>query len=173
VGSAQNFAFTIVPRKFDQLLAALIDTDFGYATEKLLGMIRLATLKDLTPILEICESKRHDNLSDLSAVTGASALRLIEAQALWVWQEPTGLVVGFSGADIDNGSIWALAVAPDHDGKGIGRALLQVACEALRAAGRDAATINAPVDSARHYRAAGWSEVGPNTSGGLIFRKPL
>ena len=92
-----------------------------------------------------------------------------------MWQEADGLVTGFSGSDKRDGSIWALFVAPGHEGKGIGRALLATACDALRNAGhREAWLTTSPGTRAeRHYRAAGWTASGHSAKGELIFRKPL
>jgi len=89
--------------------------------------------------------------------------------------EADGLVTGFSGSDKRDGSIWALLVAPGHDGKGIGRALLKTACDALREAGHRAATLSTEpgTRAERHYRADGWITAGVNDRGVLVFQKPL
>jgi GNAT superfamily N-acetyltransferase len=138
-------------------------------------MIRPATPSDIPRILEIGNNAGENRLSDPSAVTGAAAVRLIDEGALWVWQEADGPVTGFSGSDKHDGSIWALLVAPGHDGKGIGRALLKAACDALREGGHRAAifSIGPGTRAERHYRAAGWSVAGTNGKGELVFRKAL
>ncbi len=138
-------------------------------------MIRLATRADLTHLLEIRDGAGDDPLADPSAVGEAQAASLIDDAALWVWQEAAGPIAGFAGIDHRDGSVWALLVAPGHEGKGIGRALLQTACDALRAFGHDTVTLRlGPRSRAeRHYLADGWTEVGLGPKGELIFRKPL
>jgi GNAT superfamily N-acetyltransferase len=138
-------------------------------------MIRPATPPDIPRIFEIRDSVRDNLLSDPYAVTAAGAAWFIENRALWVWQEADGLVAGFSAGDVRDGSIWALFVAPGHEGKGIGRALLKAACDALREVGHRTATLSIEpgTRAERHYRAAGWSVTGTNHKGELVFQKPL
>src|ERR1041385_6844870 len=135
-------------------------------------MIRPATSADIPRIFEIRHEVRENRLTDPSLVTEAEAEHFIEDGALWAWVEADGLVTGFSGGDKRDGSIWALFVAPGHEGKGVGRALLMKACDALREAGhREAWLTTEPGTRAEHhYRAAGWTASGYSAKGGLIFR---
>jgi GNAT superfamily N-acetyltransferase len=138
-------------------------------------MIRPSTLGDIPRIFEIRDTVGENRLSDPSRVTEADAVRFIDDGALWVWQDAAGLVTGFSASDGRDGSIWALFVAPGHEGKGIGRALLKTACDALRAAGHEAAVLSTEpgTRAERHYRADGWSVTGTNRKGELVFQKAL
>jgi GNAT superfamily N-acetyltransferase len=138
-------------------------------------MLRLAARADIPRIFEIRDSVRDDRFSDPAVVTEAELARFIGAGALWVWQEPDGMVAGFSAGDARDGSLWALFVAPGHDGKGIGRALLKAGCDTLRAAGHRTATLSTDpgTRAERHYRADGWSVIGRNAKGELVFQKPL
>ncbi len=138
-------------------------------------MLRLATPSDIPRIFAIRDSVHENPLSDPKAVTEAGVAWFIDERALWVWQEADGLVTGFSAGDRRDGSVWALLVAPGHEGKGIGRALLKAACEALRGAGHHAARLRFKPGSQaeRHYRAAGWTVSGTNENGELVFQKPL
>lgn len=138
-------------------------------------MIRLATRTDIPRIFEIRHGVGENLLTDPGAVTEADVERFIDAGALWVWQEADGLIAGFSAADTRYGAIWALFVAPGHESKGIGRALLQQACDALRVAGyREARLTTSPGTRAeRHYRAASWTASGDSAKDELIFRKAL
>jgi GNAT superfamily N-acetyltransferase len=92
-----------------------------------------------------------------------------------VWQEADGPVAGFAAGDARDGTIWALFVAPGHEGKGIGRALLRAACDTLRAAGyaRASLSTDSGTRAERHYRADGWTVTGRNDKGELVFQKPL
>ena len=138
-------------------------------------MIRHATRSDNPRIFEIRDSTHEEPLSDPNSVTEAGIAWFIDKRALWVWEEADGLVTGFSAGDVRDGSIWALLVAPGHEGKGIGRALLSTACDALRAAGHEAAmlTTEPGTRAEQHYRAGGWTVAGTTQKGGLVFQKPL
>lgn len=138
-------------------------------------MIRPASRSDLPRIFEIRDGVRENRLTDPSRVTEADAVWFIDNAALWVWEEADGSVTGFSGSDPRDGSIWALFVAPGHEGKGIGRALLDRSCDALREAGHQAAVLSTEpgTRAERHYRAAGWIVAGTNPRGELIFQKTL
>jgi GNAT superfamily N-acetyltransferase len=137
--------------------------------------VRLATSGDIARIFEIRFGVNENRLSDPSVVTEAHVASFIANEALWVWQEANGIVTGFAGSDRRDGSIWALFVAPGHDGKGIGRALLKHACDALRAAGHTTATLTTEpgTRAERHYRADGWAVTGTNHKGEFVFQKPL
>ena len=137
--------------------------------------IRLATYRDIPRIFEIRNAVGENRLSDPSRVTAADAARFIDEGALWVWQEADGPVTGFSASDQRDGSIWALFVAPGHEGRGIGRALLKTACEALRERGYRIARLSTDpgTRAERHYRADGWTVAGTNEKGELVFQKPL
>jgi len=138
-------------------------------------VIRPATAGDIPRIFEIRHSVRENRLSDPGAVTETDAMWFVDNGTLWVWHEPDAPITGFSACDTSDGTVWALFVAPGHEGKGIGRALLQTACDALRAAGhREARLTTSPGTRAeRHYRAAGWIANGYSQKGELIFQKRL
>jgi GNAT superfamily N-acetyltransferase len=138
-------------------------------------MLRPATREELARLAEIRGSVGENRLRDPGAVTEADYLWFIDRGLLQIWQEPDGTVAGFSAGDPRDGTVWALFVAPGHEGKGIGRALLTAACETLRAAGHRVASLSSDpgTRAERHYRAAGWSVVGHNGKGELVFEKPL
>src|SRR5262249_49535555 len=98
-------------------------------------MLRRATPDDLPRICAIRDGAHEDPLSDPSVLTAARLASLLENGPIWLWEEPEGLVAGFAAADPGDGRVWALLVAPGHEGKGIGRTLLAAVCGALRAAG--------------------------------------
>ena len=138
-------------------------------------MLRRATKADVPRICEIRDSVRENILSDPSRVTPADIAWFLDHGPIWVWQEPDGGVAGFSAGDPRDGWIWALFVAPGHEGKGIGRALLKAACDRLREAGHNTATLSTEPDSRaeRHYRADGWTATGYSERGEIVFQKPL
>jgi GNAT superfamily N-acetyltransferase len=136
-------------------------------------MLRPGVPADLSRLLEIRDGAGADALSDPALATAPELARLIAAGAVQVWDE--GRVVGFAAIDTDDGTIRALLVASDHRGKGIGRALLEAACTALRNSGHRIATLNLPAGGTaeRHFRDAGWNEVRRSVGGEAVLQKPL
>src|SRR5438045_3476141 len=103
--------------------------------------IRRAIQSDVARIMEIRHSVRENRLSDPNLVTGKDCAEFIERSEMWVWEED-GIVQAFAAGDIRDGWIWALFVAPEYEGRGIGRALLSMACETLRNAGYTVANLS-------------------------------
>ena len=68
------------------------------------------------------------------------------------------LFLGFSVADVRDGSIWALFVRPDSEGRGIGRTLLGMACDWLFAQGHPKISLSTGIGTRadRFYAAHGW-----------------
>jgi GNAT superfamily N-acetyltransferase len=124
--------------------------------------------------MAIRHAVRENRLSDPNAVTAADCAAFIDRAEMWVWVED-GMIQGFSAGDPCNGDIFALFVDPAYEGRGIGRALIAMACATLRAAGHDAATLSTQpgTRAERFYRANGWTTAGTNRKGELVFRKPL
>jgi GNAT superfamily N-acetyltransferase len=137
-------------------------------------MLRRATPDDVPRICEIRDSVRENRLSDPSRVTPKDIAWFLDNGPIWVWEED-GAVAGFSAGDSRNGWVWALFVAPGHEGKGIGRALLKATCDTLREAGHGTATLSTEpgTRAERHYRADGWTVTSQTESGELVFQKPL
>ena len=138
-------------------------------------MLRRGTIADIPRIREIRDSVRENRLSDPARVTEADIACFLEYGPIWVWEEGNGAVAGFSAGDPRDGWVWALFVAPGHEGKGIGRALLKATCDRLREAGHASATLSTGpgTRAERHYRADGWSVTGETARGELVFQKPL
>ena len=138
-------------------------------------MLRRATDGDVPQIREIRDTVRENILSDPARVTPADIAWFLDNGPIWVWQETDGKVAGFSAGDPRDGWVWALFVAPGHEGKGIGRALLQAACDRLREAGHGRATLSTQpgTRAERHYRADGWAATGSSERGEIVFQKPL
>jgi|SRR5271163_3936542 len=138
-------------------------------------MLRRATQADVSRIHEIRDSVRENRLSDPALVTPEQIAWFLENGPIWVWEEEDSMVTGFSAGDPRNGWVWALFVAPGHEGKGIGRALLKATCDTLRAAGHTAAMLSTEpgTRAERHYRADGWTAISGTERGDLVFQKPL
>jgi GNAT superfamily N-acetyltransferase len=134
--------------------------------------IRLATLDDIPRLMEIREAVHENRLSDPGLVPASEYVAFIGHSGIWVWEEE-GRIVGFASGDTRSGWVWALFVDPDHEGRGIGRALLPAACDTLRRAGHRMLRLStAPGTRAeRFYRTAGWHAAGRTASGETIFEK--
>ena len=136
-------------------------------------MIRSATRGDYPRISEIRFAVRENRPSN-PAVIGSLSDWIFDHSTFWVWEQD-GAIQGFSAADPRDGSICALFVHPFYEGRGIGRALLPLACETLRASGHATATLTTETATRaeRFYRADGWTEVARQDDGQIIFQKSL
>ena len=111
---------------------------------------------------------------DPSRVTDADYQWFSDNPGIWVWEQD-GRILGFSAADTRDGTIWALFIDPDHEGRGIGRALLVKACDVLRQAGHRTATLGTEPGSRADgfYRQAGWVPLHIDKRGEQILRLEL
>lgn len=134
--------------------------------------IRRAVQSDVARIMGIRHSARENRLSDPNLVTADDCAEFIERSEIWVWEED-GAVQAFAAGDIRDGWIWALFVASEFEGRGVGRALLSMACETLRHAGYMVANLNtaAGTRAERFYLENGWTVVGKNGRGEVLFNK--
>lgn len=75
----------------------------------------------------------------------------------WV-AEIDGEVVGFSYADKENSSIWALFISPTHEGKGLAKRLLNLATGWLFEEGETLVRLSTRADTRadRFYALQGW-----------------
>ena len=98
---------------------------------------------------------------------------LFDNSTIWVWEDRA--IQGFSAADPRDGSICALFVHPSYEGRGIGRALLPLACDMLKASGHGMAVLTtaAGTRAEQFYRTDGWTEIGRKEDGQIIFQKNL
>ncbi len=88
----------------------------------------------------------------------------------WVIEED-GQVVGFSIADVQTFSVWALFVMPGFEGRGFGTRLLDRAVEFLWDRGATRIWLKTDPDSraAGFYRRSGWRESGTIDNGEITF----
>ena len=124
--------------------------------------------------MEIRHAVHENRLSDPNLVTAADCVAFIGRSEMWVWEE-NGVIEAFAAGDKRDGSIFALFVAPEYEGRGIGQKLLPLACETLRRAGYAVATLSteAGTRAERFYRANGWIANGRNHKGEIVFQKML
>jgi len=122
--------------------------------------IRPATLDDFPRLMVIRHAVRENLLSDPGRVTLRDYQdHLGPIGQTWVHEED-GVILGFSAATRTSATIWALFVHPDHEGRGIGRSLLDCAVEWLwsQGAAQVGLTTGAGTRAEGFYRAAGWRE---------------
>lgn len=136
--------------------------------------IRSATVGDIPRLMALRAAVHENKLSGPNEVTGADVAEFLESSEIWVWEE-NERILGFSAGDAQNGWIWALFVDPDHEGRGIGRALLTCACRSLVRAGFSHATLTTDPETraARFYKLAGWTDIGRTENGEIIYKRRL
>jgi len=134
-------------------------------------MIREATVSDVAAMNHLRLQVRENVLSDPSLVTTAMTTDAISASGHgWVFAEDSH-ILGFSIALHKDPSIWALFVLPDHEGRGIGHALHEVAVNWLwsRGVNRIWLVTDPGTRAERFYRKRGWREAGKHDNGEIRF----
>jgi len=124
--------------------------------------------------MRIRAAVRENVLDDPGKVPAGAYLGFIDRSAIWVWDEG-GRILGFSAADPGDGTVWALFVEPDAEGRGIGRALLPRALDELRAGGWERARLTTGPGSRAEafYRRGGWTAAGTAPNGDLVLQLAL
>jgi GNAT superfamily N-acetyltransferase len=124
------------------------------------GVIRVGVAGDIARLIEIRAAVRENRLVS-RAISVADYRPYVEAGLCWVWEAQCE-IAGFAALDAEHGSVWALFVDPDAEGRGIGRALLDHLVEEAKRLGLGTLGLTtAPGTRAEHlYRAAGWEETG-------------
>lgn len=121
-------------------------------------IFRDAKVEDIPALLEIRLSVTENVLSDPRKVTPEMCADYISVSGKGWLCEIDGEVVGFSVASLRDGSIWALFVRPEYEGRGIGTRLLKLATNWLFSKG--APTIRLSTDpntrADRMYESHGW-----------------
>ena len=142
--------------------------------------LRIAKTEDIPAIFSIRTSVSENHLDlDQLAERGVTPESMAETLAredsrTWVVDGHEG-IRGFSTADRESGSIFAVFVSPDAEGRGYGRALLDAAEAWLFAGGWNTISLQTAEepDNRAHgfYRAAGWELAGPADHGDVRYEK--
>lgn len=114
---------------------------------------------------------RENALSDENRVRPEHYRAMLQESGRgWVHEE-SDKVEAFGIADHARRNIWALFVAPDFEGRGIGRELLEVMVTWLFEQSRERVWLTTARNTrAEHfYRAAGWRAVGAVAHGEIRF----
>jgi len=120
--------------------------------------LRRATHADIPAMSHIRLSVTENVLSDPTRVTTAMYEDFLERSGRGWVAESDGHIVGFCYADNENASIWALFIQPGQEGRGLGKALLDLATDWLFGRGHERIrlTTGAGTRADRFYAARGW-----------------
>ena len=143
--------------------------------------VRPAVIADIGAMFHIRTSVRENAMSYraliAAGITPGWVAHLLDGRgAGWIAHADME-EAGFVLADAKVGRIFALFVLPQHEGKGIGRALLRPAEEWLAKQGWREIWLETGADpklrAAGFYRHMGWQEDGIATNGQRRFRRSL
>lgn len=100
---------------------------------------------------------------------------IVERGRGWVAVDGEGRVVGFAVGFREDGNLWGLFLDPEHEGRGLGRRLLDSVVGWLRGEGvrRMWLRTDPGTRAEGFYRSAGWRECGLNEDGELRFELAL
>ncbi len=134
-------------------------------------MIREMLPTDVPAAHAIRVCVRENRLTDPSVVTEQDYHEFMARDTMsWVceWE---GELAGFVMVDMEKQNLWALFVAPEQEGKGIGRTLHEAMCSAYFAKAGILRLTTEPASRAeRFYRRAGYMDRGLASNGKeLIF----
>ncbi|MBU8898647.1 GNAT family N-acetyltransferase [Corallococcus sp. H22C18031201] len=133
--------------------------------------IREAAVEDIPELMRVRWAVRENRLSHPARVPPEMVHDyIIHRGRGWVC-EHEGRVAGFSIADQETASIWALFIDPPYEGQGIAQALLAQATAWLFAGGASRIVLStAPGTRAeRFYARAGWERTGLTSDGEMGF----
>ena len=132
---------------------------------------REATPEDITQIQVVRHSVKENVLSNPLLVTDEDCKVYITQRGKGWVAETNGQIVGFAIADLQEHSIWALFVRPDHAGKGIGKELHRIMLNWYFSKTLTKVWLStAPGTRAEtFYKMNGWEVVGVTKSGELKF----
>ena len=135
--------------------------------------MREALPGDIPGMMVVRAAVRENRL--VSRVIGpADYLREMQAEGRgWVAADEAGRILGFAIGNARTGNIWALFVDPEHEGRGIGRALHDRMVEWLFSTGLTRLSLGtAPQTRAQQfYVKAGWTFLGLDQHGEALFEK--
>ncbi len=120
---------------------------------------RQANLHDIPAMSKIRLMVSENILSDPSRITGQMYEDYLELLGRGWVAEIEGAVVGFCYANKTNASIWALFIAPEYEGRGLAKQLLNRAVDWLFEQGQESVRLStgAGTRADRFYASQGWT----------------
>lgn len=134
-------------------------------------MIREMLPSDVPAAHKIRLRVRENQLSDPSLVTEQDYHDFMARDTMsWV-HELDSVITGFVMVDVEKRNLWALFVAPEHEGKGIGKALHdEMLAHYFQRCDHLSLSTDPDTRAAEFYRKAGYTEQGLTRNGKeLIF----
>ena len=134
--------------------------------------LRPATRSDIAGMHRVRLSVRENRLTT-TVIDEADYIPAIESTGRGWVIELDGEVAGFAIANGENGSIWALFVEPDHEGRGYGKRLHEAAVAWLWSRGFDRIwlTTEPGTRAEGFYEAVGWTRAGTTRDGEILFER--
>jgi len=139
-------------------------------------LLRRAGSADIPAMSAIRLSVTENVLSDPARVTLQMYEDYLDRDGRGWVAEDDGVVRAFCYADRHEGSIWALFVDPRHEGRGLGKSLLELAVAWLFELGHHRITLGTTPGTRadRFYTARGWTRMpGSGAEVGYILERPL
>jgi GNAT superfamily N-acetyltransferase len=137
--------------------------------------IRKATTSDASEVLEVrlCVTENamsNARLKELG-ISVRSLTEMFETTHSCHCAVDERRMVGFAMGDLGNGSVFALFVRPEYEGKGLGQRLLSETVSALRRAGHQQLTLSTDPGTRAYafYTRQGWIHSGQNEDGEAMF----
>ncbi|MEB4613123.1 GNAT family N-acetyltransferase [Leucobacter sp. M11] len=140
--------------------------------------IRLAREADTEAIFAVRIAVRENvltmtQLAELGVTPESFREGLRTAPATWV-AEAAGRILGFGSVDVTDGSVFALFVHPDAEGRGAGRALLSaMEAELFARFPRIWLETDGASRAAGFYQRQGWTVVADREDGDVRMEKAL
>lgn len=127
-------------------------------------VLRRACSADIPAMSAIRLSVTENVLSDPGRVTLQMYEDYLDRDGRGWVAEIDGEIAGFSYADRHEASIWALFISPRFEGRGLGKALLDLAVTWLFRQGRERITLGTTpgTRAERFYAAQGWTRMPGN-----------
>lgn len=136
-------------------------------------LLREAQAKDIPHLSRVRLSVQENRLSNPALVTEQHYLDYLTQRGKGWLCEVEGSVVGFTIADLQDHSIWALFVHPDYQGQGIGKRLHDLLLNWYFQQTSHAIWLSTGPGTRAEafYRRQGWHETGRTKSGEVRFER--
>ena len=134
-------------------------------------LIREAQIKDITQLHKIRVSVRENILPNPDLITAEEYEEFLTKRGKGWLCELENEIAGFAIVDLVKNNIWALFVAPAHEGKGIGKKLHDAMLEWYFVHTNENVWLGTCPNTRaeKFYRKAGWTEIGKRPNGEIHF----